>query len=811
MGNRTLCGGAAAQHCVDECTKLQLELESRSRDGEGRSRDQEEPDCDPAGAIFNETLRSTNQLDQEALRFASSTNLSAVRWLLFMGASPTARDRNGTTMLHAACRSGSLSIVQELVAYGLSLDAVDTSGWTPLHIAAVMGRREVCLLLLRARGRLDVQNKRGRTPLSLCSDHTTKEVLEQHQEAQDTRLGGPVGDTHSNSSFKRGYQGDGPSTTSSGHDEHESTCEPFFVPRFPLFHDELHRVQLVRIGINMLNRSPGHGLAFLVATGAVHDHPTDLSSFVLQNGADPTKLGEFLGEDFSLAQTLRLALIHSVELKGTGIVGALQKTFKHLRAPRDLSKIDRITSGIAHLWWRCHDDVDEDWEEVQVHVQDPEWMLHPEAVGEEPPRLPQYSPEAQELTGLELRRHFRSVEGFRRIMFSSVMLSWNLHAPRLYNMAPMSPKRLSVAEWMELNGNLETDGGSIPDHVQKSVYHKLLEQPSPQLLPEFSDSLPPGATPLVPPTDHTLSLQGWASIPQGGIERLDPLVHGGGRLAHCIFSETSSSPNQPVLTPGLLHRGYPRKAESGGERVWLSLSHALFLFLSSGPGDPAPYAFIRLQGAVVRDVDLTSQRLVLAGKPKIRQGLGYDTNSREDGLTHGRGLKEKNGEGPEPPSLSRNLNPFSDSRQPLSICFLLADGRFQPFEALWLEMQFSTDEDVTMWAEELDSICDSLDQYQTEHGQKMAGLRTRAQQGTSHRGPTTRVCGPAAPAPPVLAEDLTEGLMVRHQLGNDIGGNGGGTTSGAAVAAVAAAEAAASAAVRAAASVRGGSTTVPEP
>eukprot|EP00929_Paragymnodinium_shiwhaense_P117056 TRINITY_DN8720_c0_g1_i9.p1 TRINITY_DN8720_c0_g1~~TRINITY_DN8720_c0_g1_i9.p1 ORF type:complete len:234 (-),score=24.93 TRINITY_DN8720_c0_g1_i9:94-795(-) len=78
MGNRHgVCGGGAAQHCVDECTR-NLELEGRSRDADG-------PDCDPAGAVFNETLEDLPPLDQEALRFAGTSNLSAIRWLLAMG------------------------------------------------------------------------------------------------------------------------------------------------------------------------------------------------------------------------------------------------------------------------------------------------------------------------------------------------------------------------------------------------------------------------------------------------------------------------------------------------------------------------------------------------------------------------------------------------------------------------------------------------------------------------------------------------------------------------------------------------------
>jgi hypothetical protein len=170
MGNSALCGGAP-QRCVEECTRLH---------GETRSRDlEEEQDCDPAGAVFSETLRDLPSLDREALRFAGSPNLAAVRWLLALGANPKVRDSNATTLLHAACRSGSCLIVQELVKQGLPLDAQDASGWTPLHVAAVMGRRDLALLLVRVRANISVRNKKGALPVSMCTDPGTKEVLEE--------------------------------------------------------------------------------------------------------------------------------------------------------------------------------------------------------------------------------------------------------------------------------------------------------------------------------------------------------------------------------------------------------------------------------------------------------------------------------------------------------------------------------------------------------------------------------------------------------------------------------------------------------
>merc|ERR1712151_443937 len=50
--------------------------------------------------------------------------------------------------------------------------------------------------------------------------------------------------------------------------------------------------------------------------------------------------------------------------------------------------------------------------------------------------------------------------------------------------------------------------------------------------------------------------------------------------------------------------------------------------------------------------------------------------------------------------------PFGETpRLPLVLCFLLPDGRFQPFNALWLELMFKTDSELEQWERELQNAC----------------------------------------------------------------------------------------------------------
>mmetsp|Transcript_34809 Transcript_34809/g.100028 ORF Transcript_34809/g.100028 Transcript_34809/m.100028 type:complete len:789 (-) Transcript_34809:74-2440(-) len=643
MGNRApACSSCNTQRCADELGLARTE----SRD----------PDCDPAGTVFNETLEGLPLLDQEVLRFAGTANLSAVRWLLAMGADIRVRDSHGTTLLHAACRSGSCAVVRELLHQGAAPDAMDTAGWTPLHVAALMGRRPLVVLLLQHSADATAKNKRGATAAAVCTDPGMREVFQGP--GASALQGLPASDGHG------GVRGDASDRT--------TCCVPFFVPRKPLFIDAVHNSQLVSLCSEMLDRSVGHGLAFSVAVGVVKDRPTDLSHFLLQQRIDPARLGEFLGEELSMSETLRLAFMDSMDLFNTGVVGALYRAFRHIHAPRNFGKMDRLTTAVAHMWWRAHDALDD--------VSDDEEGL----------RSPPAPEPGCELRGLHLRQHLHSVEGLQRLMFSTVMLYWALHGSKMAvpMTANVSKDHLSLHGWLNMNLGIEVHGSEVPECVLEGIYLALIEQDSRNLLPSFDTVASPRS--LAPP-EHCS--QGWAYIPPGGLERFEQVLataNGGSpqtpHLAQCILSEASPthlfSPRKGLDGQGL---GASAAMDAGAEAVWLTLRCSLILFLATSPCDAAPYAFMRLTDAVLRDVDRSSRQLVLAGR--LRR-LGPSSKPNAEGAA------------------LEAWTPFGDiARHPLELCFLLRDGRFQSFAALWLELRFGTDEDLELWLAAFGAVC----------------------------------------------------------------------------------------------------------
>jgi len=150
---------------------------------------------------------------------------------------------------------------------------------------------------------------------------------------------------------------------------------------------------------------------------------------------------------------------------------------------------------------------------------------------------------------------------------------------------------------------------------------------------------------------------------------------------------------------------------TGDDEVYLTLRFGYALFLSTSPTYP-PYAFVRLQDAAVREISEKDRQLVLGGKLRklwrqdinnqgMHQASSRDASPRSTGRTD-HSSTSMGSEQPLSPSARGLAPPFgADIRKPLPLCFLLADGRFQPFEAVWLELHFKTGEDFQMWHDEL--------------------------------------------------------------------------------------------------------------
>eukprot|EP00927_Polykrikos_kofoidii_P060028 TRINITY_DN55105_c0_g1_i1.p1 TRINITY_DN55105_c0_g1~~TRINITY_DN55105_c0_g1_i1.p1 ORF type:complete len:765 (+),score=81.94 TRINITY_DN55105_c0_g1_i1:178-2472(+) len=736
MGNRVFC-------CGRVCPKVALYPP-------GEHDFFEDPHaCDPAGAVFQETLEDLNEVDRLLLFFASSSNIAAVRWLMLLGANIDACDTNGTTCLHASCRSGSLAIVREFIESGLPIGATDSAGWTVLHVAVFMGRRAVTVHLMQRGAELRRQNQRGLTPCDLCSDSWLREVMNDYASHRHLHGSTPW-------FFTREHE--------FGEDNQISSrlrFEPFFVPRAPVSRETSARHPLLQVlGIEIFNKRPGQGLAYLVATGCVRDFPIELSSFLMEHEVSLAQVGEFLGEDFSLSQTLRLEFINSVRLTGTGVVSCLFKVFKQFHIPSDFQKIDRLVDGVAQIWWRQHE-----------LTQD----------------IPQVTSKAGdgEVEGMALMQILENYSCLHHLMFSTVLLHWNLYAP-----LPPS-QRVTRERWLAINagitGDEDADSASGPmRRVNLAIYNLISKAFIPHLqiwssrgdgdgaAEQASSQLPRGggATTMGPPCYRTLTSQSNGVESQGHVDGLVRLVGGGfpspagvqGTVTYkhmrSILSETTSTavgvatpansrpepaqgrsesqeeslieaplsvvcrqrengntcqemPFSDVYEEGSLFSGcragtafrgldgggHGPSSGSGHDRLWLSLREG-HLFLAPKAREWAPYAFLQVDDGVAYSADELSLTLTLT--PSRDRYMRNEVFDEEGGVSERSigGFTER----------MADVAEGEQNTSQISLIFLLPDGRWQVLEVPRFQVQVSDVQQLGHWALHLSQYCKQASQ-----------------------------------------------------------------------------------------------------
>jgi len=714
MGARQSCGKACS-NCTADCT--------RPAQGYGDDFDDERPGGDPAGATFEETLEDLNSLDRHLMLFCATSNLSAVRWLLHLGAHWDACDANGTTCLHVACRAGALSVVKELMTYKQLLEATDTAGWTTLHIAVLMGRREVVVRLLQAGAPAHQRNNKGQMPAELCADNGTFEALRSYELHQQQSPGKPW-------QFCK--------DTGPGEDIIGSRLqyEPFFVPRQAVIRSQQYKKEFQRIGTLMFNQQPGYGLAFLVASGVARDYPVDMSTFLRRSKVDIRQVGSFLGEAFSLSHTIRLEFVNSVVLQNTGVVSALARVFHMLQLPDDLQKINRLVHGVARIWWRQHERM----------VKDLPGQANPGAARKE--RLPaatqptEESVASEELTGLELKQYLTSSDVLHQLMFSTVLLHWYIHKD-----GNGLKKEMDFSVWKRLNQGVEADGTDVPEHVQHRV-HSIVSR---SFIVELSvatassrnrgDAAAGGAghgpdeggghglgdegwaasvateRPRSPVLSLSAAIEGWAQIVGGGFPKPSGLTGVQTvtyRHMSNIFSEVTNSsagvstsplgfqgsgsgdggaggvagPKGVVGGAGHAPSAMAEATPSGARRddfAWLSICYTL-LFFSASPSNGAPYAFVELSRVRIAHIQNDARIITLVGIA--------DPDDVDADLAAAGGV-------PGGASAAEAAVHAGKGNTHITIVLLLPDGRWQELPLPSLDLRVPTDSELGMWGTHL--------------------------------------------------------------------------------------------------------------
>lgn len=430
--------------------------------------------------------------------------------------------------------------------------------------------------------------------------------------------------------------------------------------------------ELKQVAVAIFNRGPGQGVAFLVAAGLVRDFPVEINQFLCSHQVSPEKFGDFLGEEFPLAQNLRLEILNSMSLLGKGVVSALETVFRNMAVPSDYLRTNRLVRSVAHFWWLQHEEEQKARSEEEEDLATSALALSGEPEGEG----------QCEVKGLQLQRALCNDTTLHGLLFSTLMLHQWLRMGH----------HMTLNEWIQMNANLEVGGSDIPMFVQTSIYSTLLAL-SGRGFPSESKAPPKEApAPTLEGLAH-LHYNGRAQVSHNGIPAEFPVQQP--RLLAARGGVSSAGRSSCAHIGGLHSAGQSRAdSENGGvnglgeEVAWLTL-HRHFLFFEpaggrgaadgagvaaqggapQGAARPAPYAFVSLRRAVLRVVDADGQRLVLASRSTTTS-----------------------------PMLAR-------CDEWLDLCLLLADGRFQPLEAPRLQLRFDEATDFEKWAAYLGEAC----------------------------------------------------------------------------------------------------------
>mmetsp|Transcript_3660 Transcript_3660/g.9290 ORF Transcript_3660/g.9290 Transcript_3660/m.9290 type:complete len:741 (-) Transcript_3660:6-2228(-) len=683
---------------------------------------------DPAGAVFDETLVGLDDMGKQLIYFSAGTNLPAVRWLFEFGVPRDVRDKNGTTALHCACRSGSLLIVQELHRRGIPPTVIDRHGWTPLHIAIFMNRRDVVLYLLKTSAPIGEQDSRGRTPLDLCTDASTREVIRKFMVGQSNIGGGPGVPPGTSTNIDEldsmewvfGLEDD----RNGGRGLDSLQYEPFFVPRDPLVPDIDHKMELLQLGSTFFNRHPGQGLSFLVASGCARDYPNEMSSFLRRGTLDQAQIGSFLGEPYSISQTLRLELINSQRYTGMTLVDGITRVFELFFIPEDLQKVDRFIHSAARIWWRQHERIYEDQDGLLTDKSAHHRLRKLEPNSGDAGQGDAAAGDDLEMDSLEIRQVLSGAESLYQLMFSVVMLHRSF-----YENPSGKDHRLSLSKWMELNSGIEEAGSNVPAKVLAAVYravdaafipqlsfHRTMAHTK-QLRLERENTWGESLGEVGGLCSKAAKMEGWVVVAEalkaagfasamwyGNVSSIFAESMAGNEIAQRTNSRNAPGvvgPRKLPVTsiPALGHaNGQAAKTlgDKGKDHTWLSLVFSV-LFLSPSPAaHEVPYAFVHLaQMEVSHDFDLG----VVTIRRRIPPALPDNAELAED-----QDVKLQ-----KAPRRSRGQKVYEGGRPPVTVVFLLHDGRWQEFNLPRLELRISDEEDCERWAARLLEACKALD------------------------------------------------------------------------------------------------------
>ncbi|ETN67279.1 brefeldin a-inhibited guanine nucleotide-exchange protein [Anopheles darlingi] len=116
-----------------------------------------------------------------------------------------------------------------------------------------------------------------------------------------------------------------------------------------------HRKEVMETGIEMFNRKPKKGIAFLQERGLLGTSVEDVAQWLHEDERlDKTQIGDYLGENEERSKAVMCAYIDAMNFADLDIVAALRHFLEGFRLPGEAQKIDRLMEKFASRYCDCN-------------------------------------------------------------------------------------------------------------------------------------------------------------------------------------------------------------------------------------------------------------------------------------------------------------------------------------------------------------------------------------------------------------------------------------------------------------------------
>ncbi|XP_044016276.1 IQ motif and SEC7 domain-containing protein 1 isoform X3 [Aphidius gifuensis] len=122
---------------------------------------------------------------------------------------------------------------------------------------------------------------------------------------------------------------------------------------------ETVRKRQYRVGLNLFNKKPEKGIAYLIRRGFLENSPQGVARFLIsRKGLSKQMIGEYLG---NLQNQFNMAVLecfsNELDLSGMQIDVGLRKFQAYFRMPGEAQKIERLMEVFSHRYCQCNQDV----------------------------------------------------------------------------------------------------------------------------------------------------------------------------------------------------------------------------------------------------------------------------------------------------------------------------------------------------------------------------------------------------------------------------------------------------------------------